>query len=283
VPGTLLASLFLYFGLRYTDEHYRQYGLDDTALGFSTTDYVVRSLNVTVQPARTVTLVAIGCVILHILLSLGLRSANHIQPGADKKISQGLALVLIGFGALGMFLFWSRAPLDVSEVTSTRWWLASVLLVMYGIYLEWMRPRPAGHPSRLFREALGDRGWRVAASLLLAFAILLVAHGAFDFTQAYAKARAEHQAMYNASHRSRFPLVTIYSKVDLALDDRLAVDEVLIPGGEGAYRYRYAGLRLFLQQNERLVMWPEDRSPRSGMFILRESDDIRIEYQPEPR
>jgi hypothetical protein len=283
VPGSLVVSLFFYFGLRYTHDHYLQYGLDDSGLGLSTTDYVVRSLNVTVQPARMVALAAIAGVAVHMVLAVALRLANHVRPAADARIARLLGLMLVAAGVAGVLLFWSPDRLDLEPVTSAGWWLASVLMVMYGLYLGSMRARPTGRAWTLVREALDDREWRIVTSLLLAIAVVLVAHGAFEFTRAYARERAIQQALHNEATPWAFPLVRIYSKVDLALDDQLGVVEEVLPGEEGAYRYRYINLRLFLQHNDRLVLWPAGRSPRSGMFILRESDDLRVEYQPELR
>jgi hypothetical protein len=283
VPGSLVVSLFFYFGLRYTHDHYLQYGLDDSGLGLSTTDYVVRSLNVTVQPARVVALAAIAGVAVHMVLAVALRLANHVRPAADARIAWLLGPILVATGVAGMFLFWSPDRLDLEPVTSAAWWLASVLMAMYGLYLGWMRARPTNRASTLVREALDDRERRAMKSLLLAISILLVAHGAFELTRAYARERAIQQALHNETRPWAFPLVRIYSKVDLALDDQLGVVEEVLPGDEGAYRYRYINLRLFLQQNDRLVLWPAGRSRRSGMFILRESDDLRVEYQPELR
>jgi hypothetical protein len=282
VPGTLLASLFFYFGLRYTHDHYLQYGLDDAGLGLSTTDYVVRSLNVTVQPARVVAMAAIVSAGLHVALAIGLRLANRVRPTSGELTARVLGAVLVAAGITGMLLFWSPGRLDVGPVTSAAWWLMSALIVIYGGYLGWVRARPTDRVSRLVREALDWREWRVVTSVLLAMAIVLVAHGAFELTRAYARERAMDQALHNEATPWAFPLVRVYSKIDLALDD-LGVRREVLPGDERAYRYRYVNLRLFLQQNDHLVLWPAHRSPRSGMFVLRESDDLRVEYEPELR
>jgi hypothetical protein len=283
VPSTLLASLFFYFGLRYTQDHYLQYGLDESGLGFSTTDYVVRSLNVTVQPARVVAVVVAVAVGLHIGLSAALQVAHRSRSGSDERLARRLGAVLVAAGTVGMLLFWSPGRLDVEPLTSSLWWLVSLLTVLYGLYLGGKRPRGEGRVRRFLAEALGDGEWRIVGSVLLGTAVVLVVHGAFEVTRAYAHERALQQAMQNEASPWNFPLVRIYSTIDLALDDRLDVDEDLLPGEAGAYRYRYEDMRLFLQQNGRLVLWPADRSPRSGMFILHESDEIRIEYLPELR
>jgi hypothetical protein len=282
VPGTLLASLFFYFGLRYTHDHYAQYGLDDAGLGLSTTDYVVRSMNVTVEPARVVATTAIAAVALHVMLALALHRSSRDRPHAGERLARRLGTALVVAGGVGTVLFWSPGRLDIDPMSSASCWLLSVLAVAYGLYLGWVRTGPTGRTSFL-TAALGDTERRVVGAGLLAMGIVLVAHGAFELTRTYARERAIQQALQNEASPWAFPLVRIYSDVDLALDDELGVREEILPGDEAAYRFRYEGLRLFLQQDDRLVLWPADRSPRSGMFVLREADGLRVEYVPELR
>jgi hypothetical protein len=282
VPGTLVASLFFYFGLRYTHDHYRQYGLDDAGLGLSTTDYVVRSLNVTVEPARVVAMVAIAAVALHVALAVALHRSSGDRPEVGERLARRLGAGLVVAGVVGIVLFWSPGRLDTDPVTSAGCWLLSVLAVAYGLYLGWVRTGRTGRTS-FTTGALGDNERRVVGALLLAMGGVLVAHGAFELTRMYARERAIQQALRTEASPWSFPLVRIYSDVDMALDDALDVREEVLPGDEVAYRFRYEGLRLYLQQDDRLVLWPADRSPRSGMFVLREADGLRVEYVPELR
>lgn len=282
LPGTLLASLLFYFGLRYTHDHYRQYGLDDGGLGLSTTDYVVRSLNVTVEPARVVVMAAIVAVALHVAFAVALHRASRDRQESGERLARRLGAALVVAGVVGMVLFWSPGRLEVDPVTSAGWWFVSVLAVVYGLYLGWVRTSPTRRTS-FITAALSDTERRVMGAILLAMGVVLVAHGAFELTRTYARERAIQQALRNEASPWAFPLVRIYSDVDLALDDELGVPEEVLPGHEAAYRFRYDSLRLFLQQDDRLVLWPADRSPRSGMFVLREVNGLRVEYVPELR
>jgi hypothetical protein len=283
VPSTLLASLFFYFGQRYTEDHFMQYGVDDAGLGFSTTDYAVRSLNVTVEPARAVAVAVIAAVAAHVLLAAALRRADHVRPGSARRVTRLLAALLGAAGAVGLVVFWSPGRLGVAPVTSSAWWLVSLLTMMYALYLGWGRSPSAatGEPRQSLLLAPAER--RVVGSVVLAMALVLVAHGAFELTRAYARERAVRQSLRTEAQPWAYPLVRIYSVVDLALDDELGVSEDTLAGDDDAYRYRYTDLRLFLHHHDRLVLWPADRSPRSGMFILHEADGLRVEYIPELR
>jgi hypothetical protein len=278
VPGTFLASLLFYFGYRYTQAYFRLYGLDAGGLGFSTTDYVVVSPNVFVEPVREVALAVIVGIALHVALTTALGLADRTWPGSGDVLARCLGAVLVVAGTAGLLLSWSPGRVDEST-TRAATWLVSVLVVIYSVYLGWVRGRPADRISRLVRDSIDGHERRIVVSLLLAMAILLVAKGAFDLTASYARERAIEVAISTDYSSATFPLVRIYSKYDLALDD-LGVQEDVLPGEEGAYRFRYDDLRLFLQQNDHLVLWPADRSPRSGIFVLRESDDLYIQYEP---
>lgn len=282
IPSTLLASLFFYFGQRYTEDHFMQYGVDDAGLGFSTTDYAVRSLNVTVEPARAVATGVIVAVAVHVVLAAALHRADRTRPGSGRRAARLLGTSLAAAGAVGLVLFWSPGRPGVAPVTSAGWWFVSLLTAMYGACMAWARwPAPAG--TRGSGELLGPTERRVVTSVVLAMALVLVAHGAFELTRAYARDRAVRQSMRTEAAPWAYPMVRVYSTADLALDDELGIPEDTLAGDEGAYRYRYSDMRLFLHHHDRLVLWPADRSPRQGMFILREDDGLRVEYIPELR
>jgi hypothetical protein len=282
VPSTLLVSLFYYFGLRYTDDHYRQYGLDDAALGYSSVDYVVRSLNVMVEPARVVAIAVLVAISLHVALTAGARTIERRRLHSDASVTRVAGLVLFAAGLVGMYEFWSSGRATTDQVRLTGGWLISGILVTYGAHLAYSRPRRPRDRTPHNREGTIDRDQRRwLTSLVVAMLMLLVAQGAFDFTRAYARDRAYRESRRIEANPWWFPLVRIYSTIDLALDDQLQVPESQLDVEVGAYRYRYDNLRLFIQDNGRIVLWPANRSPRAGMFILTESADLRVEYLPQ--
>jgi hypothetical protein len=274
-----LVSLFYYFGLRYTDDHYRQYGLDDAALGYSSVDYVVRSLNVTVQPARVVAIAVLAAISLHVALMAVLRRIQHRRPQTDVSPARIVGLIVLAAGLVGTFEFWSPGRVTSDQVRLTGGWLISVALVAYGTYLAYNQQ---GNRTSRLRQELNDRGQRrMLTSLVVAVLALLIAQGAFDFTRAYARDRAYRESLRISNNPGWFPLVRIYSKIDLALDDQLDVAETELNLEDGAFRYRYDQLRLFIQDNGRIVLWPAHQQPLAGMFILTESSDLRVEYIPQ--
>jgi len=283
IPSTLLASLFYYFGLRYTDYHYAQYGLDDAALGYTTTDYVVRSLNVTIQPARVVAVTVALAVFAHLAIAVSLRLLAARHPTASAAAGRTLGVLFVAVGATGSVRYWSHWSEGLDPAAQSRWWLVSLVTLAYGLYIGLVRPGPGPAVSRLAAQAMSPREQRTIGTILLTVLLTLITYGAFTFARAYAQDRALQQAYETEAKPWVYPLVRVYSRFDLALDDALGITESRPTSSTSGYRYRYDGMRLFIQDNGRLLLWPADRSPRAGMFILHETADIRVEYQPEPR
>ena len=66
-PTTLITALAYYFGYRREQAFAGYFGIDSSALGFSTSDYVLRSVDALFVPVAIVLLVAFGAVFLHAL------------------------------------------------------------------------------------------------------------------------------------------------------------------------------------------------------------------------
>ena len=283
LPSTLLASLFYYFGLRYTDYHYREYGLDDAALGYSSVDYVVRSLNVTVQPARVIAIAALAAVAVHALVVAASNAINRRRRRLGDILIRSTGFALLAVGCLGLYCYWSPGRFARDAVAVSAGWVMSALCTAYGAYLAYVRVGPEIQRGRPIGPTLDRRDRRFVTSATVIALIVLIVYGGFELTRAYAKARAYQESRRVESTPQAFPLVHIYSTFDLALDDRLDVGETKLDGDQDDYRYRYDDLRLFTQDNGRLLLWPTRQSPRTGMFILNESENLRVEYQPDRR
>ena len=213
IPSTLLASLFFYFGLRYTHDHYLQYGLDDAGLGFSTTDYAVRSLNVVVQPARLVAVVVIIAVAVHVAVVSALRFAEHVKPGSAERLTRGLGAVLAAAGVTGMLLFWSPGRLGVTPASSGVGGSSACSSASTASTWVGCVPRRPSRLSGLIRRAVEPGEQKVIASVLLAVAVLLVTYGAFEFTRTYAA-----RARTSTSVAQRGDTVGLSIRADLQQD-----------------------------------------------------------------
>src|SRR5690348_3289131 len=67
-PATLVTALAYYFGYRRERAFAGYFGIDPSVLGFSTSDYVLRSVDALFAPLVVVVLVAFGVLALHVVL-----------------------------------------------------------------------------------------------------------------------------------------------------------------------------------------------------------------------
>jgi hypothetical protein len=72
------------------------------------------------------------------------------------------------------------------------------------------------------------------------------------------------------------PSVILYSATRLYLEE--PVVEVTLPGEEGAYRYKYTGLKLLFRADENLFLRPSDLSVERNI-VIPEEIGIRVEYE----
>jgi hypothetical protein len=277
VPGTLVASVFYYLGLRYTDYQYRQYGIDDSALDFSTTNYMYRSINVASPPAITVAAAIVVALALHLALSGTLRLVSNRSPRLHRRVTTGTGLTIVTGGVVAMLIFPSHGASD--SVRRAIAWLLCIVLIAYGAWLT-TRHAPGSLRAATITSYVADGSERRALRALFSLAIgLLATYGVFNLASVYALDRAYHMSLYIQAHPSLYPLVRIYSTYDLALDDEAGVSEhrLSVVTSQG-FRFRYDDLRLFLEDNGHVVVWPANRSPRRGMLIIADGDNIRVEY-----
>ena len=91
-PATLITALAYYFGYRRERAFAGFFGIDVSALGFSTNDYVLRSVDSLFVPVSVVLLVAFAAVFLHALAGNRLHRVN-LTP-----VAAVVGLVALGAG-----------------------------------------------------------------------------------------------------------------------------------------------------------------------------------------
>ncbi len=260
--ASFAGALMLYAGYIYTNAYFGYFHLDTFAVGFDTFELVVRSLSLAALPALEVLVLALLVPYLPRLLT-ALRVPPHQVRrlrAAGRAVARAHA-VLIAAGA-ALLLLW-------------RWiqpfaWTAP-LLVAVGLLLGHTRaatpPGTAPPPP-----------WRRTASLLAAglFLIWVVALVAGE--------RGRHDARADAGQLVRRVAVVVLSTDRLSFAPPGPAVEDL---GRGThYRYRYSGLRLLVERDQRYYVLPLDWHKSTGpTYIVKDDDDIRVELHPgtQPR
>src|SRR6267378_186694 len=75
--GTLIAAFLYYFGWTRTDALWRSLGIDQSVMGFSTQDYVLRSIDSVFLPAVGLAFLAVLVSNANVFISQHLESRNH--------------------------------------------------------------------------------------------------------------------------------------------------------------------------------------------------------------
>jgi hypothetical protein len=68
-PTTVITALLFYFGWAQTNALFGRLGIDQSALGFTVQDYMLRSVNSTFRPLSLVLLAAVAGLSAHIALT----------------------------------------------------------------------------------------------------------------------------------------------------------------------------------------------------------------------
>lgn len=268
-PTTLLTALALYFGWTFTNARALYFGLDASALGFSTEDYLLRSADALFIPLGTLVTMALGAIKLHACVRQRLLEpsrATLLRLLAVLAILVGGALFAVGvIGALTP-LFFSTHYLFAPASPGI-----GIIVLAYGIHLSG-RLRAGRRPPR--RTGPPVRGLRTDVVLVSLFAVL----SAFWTASVYAEALGRGRSQQVADRLQTRPQVTVYSARRLHLGGAGVTERALAPR-DSAFRYRYDGLRLLVRSDDKYFLLPEGWSRGAGAaIVLPDGAGTRFEF-----
>jgi hypothetical protein len=257
-PATLVTALAYYFGWRREREFAGYFGIDPSVLGFSSSDYVLRSVDALFVPALLLLLVALGLICATMFSS---RLLAHPATTMLLGLVAAIAFV-VGIAQLaGHQIFGSRADLQALSLAA-----ASCLAV-----IALARTRP-------------DQRLLVAASSAAAAVVLV---SLFWATAEYASIRGRSQAEQLAGDLAVNPSVTIFSKQNLNIDptaegsgDQLCPPVYASRSRNGDYPYRYTGFTLLVRSGGKYFVTPAERiwNPLTdAVFVLPDDGSIRVQ------
>jgi hypothetical protein len=268
-PVTLVTAMLYYFGYIRAQTLYMYFGVDLGSLGFSTTDYLIRSANVAFLPLAAILVAALVTVALHYLLVLAL-------PRVNDRWVKVLFVAMAACGALLLVV----AVIGLRRVTAFGSPLIppvalgfGALLVGYSAFLMQDRLALSVH----LRKVLDDTR---TFSLGVLVAIVLVA--AF---WAIANFAAEQGTLAARALESSLPLqpqAVVYSEKRLHISGPGVVLTTL-DKQDATLFYRYTGLRLLIHANRRWYLVPAGwtRTNGSTVVILSDtSETIRVDLAP---
>jgi hypothetical protein len=281
---TLGAAVMFYFGWRRSDVQARAMSIDVSLFGFSSQDYVLRSISSLYVPLLTVLGLALLWVWCHLLLTRLLRS-DWLDEGSHRATLANAAQVVLAAGAglaATCVLFSALVgresapwPIDpMADVLARREWLVPLVLgvsTLLAAYAGWLR-----------RQLLGRRGRRSTALWINVLPPALIAATAalagFWLLEEYAASVGRDYAQDVAAGVGRLPHAVVTSTTPLGLRPP-GVEEQRVTGADGTERYRTTGLRFLARSGGKVILLHDGWTPATGtVIVLADSDDLAWEF-----
>lgn len=262
-PVALITGVLFYFGWVRVASVARALGQSDSVYGYTTTDYVLRSVGSLFFPLLVLTAGALLALIAHQAVQRELRE-GHAQwavPVAWVMIGLGIALLCYGVLYAWRLFEIQNALVDVTGPLSLG---LGALLIAYGGWLRSQSRRGPGPALPTWQRAF-------AAGMLMSIAALSL----FWAVGNYAQVRGVQDArLIEAGYRT-LPAVVVYSAKDLGLQPDASVHPVT--EGDPRYEYQYSCLRLLDHVQGTWYLLPENWAFNHRLIMLDDDSDVRFE------
>jgi hypothetical protein len=302
-PATLIGALLFYFGYVSSASEYAYFGVDVDTIGLSTQDYIMRSPQTLLVPLLVLTLAGAGFLTLNAAVRGRIAAAaapaggaagaaqpaaspaphaEHIRRMVQRSRIFGLALITAGVVLLFTFTYvrgWQFYGLVTPLLIAF-----GAALIAYTSHLLNLLQRLRGQPPAAakgagpLRTAHADNSVlaRRTASILIYF---VIAASIFWATATVAQWSGRGLAQYQAAHFNDLPSVILDTKERLFLTDP-GIGEATLPPSEGqTFHYRYWGLRLLIEGQDRMFLVPDRWSASDLTLIVPLNDSVRVQFQ----
>jgi len=253
-----------------TNTRSEYFGIDSSTLGFSTSDYLLRSADAIFVPIAVALLLILLATIIHGLMRHAYIKGRYRKAArCGATIGFALGVTLAFFGAWAMF-----KPLPI-----TNNYLVPPVILGLGpslmAYTAWTL-RHAGASNRKITERAVP-SWERSAYVIAAMLALLGIFWAFSL---YAAALGLGRAETLAANLSSRPEVTVFSVKSLDIS-AVGVTVSKITMADSAYKFRYSGLRLLVYSGNKYFLVNDKWSHEHGItIVLHDTSDIRLEFTP---
>jgi hypothetical protein len=248
----LLTALLFYFGWARSRETYAYFGVDVELLDFSTSDYLLRSVNSAFRPLMVLGLLTALLAVVHGRVSSGRRRA--IVPRA--ALGAGVLSVAIGLAGIAVRDFGRGIGLALPISLA-----AGFSLMAYADLMWWRAARQRAPAAQL------------RTGVLLGLALL----GLFWSVSLYAVEIGRDRAeTLHRQLRAEIQAV-VFSERRLSVSGR-GVQHTTQPR-DSRFRHRYSGLLLLAEARGRYFLLPVGWVQGDSVFLIPEADDIRLDFQ----
>jgi hypothetical protein len=306
-PVTLIGALLFYFGYVSSRSQYAYFGIDVDTIGLSTQGYVMRSPQSLLVPllvlalAGTAFLVVSAIIRRRIALAVApvtdgssatttdAEAALHVErirTSVHRTALCGLAVLmagvvlLLGYAYVRGWPFYALlTPLLIAigaTLIAYAWRLATFLQ-----RLQESRPS-ATAATGVRRASIGPADGGLLArrtATVLIYVVIVVS--LFWATATVAQWSGRGLALYQARHLGNLPSVVLDTKERLFLRDP-GIQETRLPASPGQmFLYRYRGLRLLIEGQDRMFLVPDHWSASDSTLIVPLDNTVRVQFQFE--
>lgn len=276
---TVVTALLVYFGWRRAETQAHHMGIDESLLGMSTQEYLLRSVGPVLVLLIGVSVAGLLWTSAERRLTPVLRNAVAPPVGEEDRPPRDRA-ALLGLRALGSA--WLLLPVVVVLVGYI--WPAPAFVlfpaslgvgILLWLYAGKVRRGAAAAPD----EALPGH-----ETAVLVCAALLVLVCVFWTASNYAEVLGQQLADDFAAHLADLPGVTAYGEHRLHLDGP-GVVESEVGAADETLRFRYTGLRLLEHTGGRYFLVSDGWTDTYGVVFVLQDDDpsIRLDFVRDRR
>ena len=268
-PLTIATALMFYFGWARSDMQARYMGLDVSLFGYSTQDYVLRSVKMLFIPLLVILSFALGWLALHhrFVWALG-RPASRPTLRTAGRAALGIGLLVAAGAALMATVDRTFAPLVIPLVLA-----GGTAAAAYGGWLT-----SAADNRRVQGPAFPP--WQRALRVLLVGGVITLA--LFWEVSNYAGVVGRGYALEIAQSVPKLPRATAFSATPLGIqaqgvrEERLSVEPATT---KDTWRYRTTGLRFLVRSGGRMFLLHDGWTPQRGtVIVLPDNDQVRWQF-----
>lgn len=282
---TLVTAVMFYFGWRRSDVQARQMGLDVSLFGYSSQDYILRSISSLYLPLLVLLGTIFGWLWLHFRVVRLVRSDVLAPPGRRAAATACTSWVAVAGAvcAAGCVLFaldagTSAPPAPVAwlagRLRDNQWVvpLALVVATLTAAYFWWihgqLQPSPLAAASPLWQTLL-------PAALIAG----TVALGGFWMLEEYAAAVGRGYAQQLSAGVDGLARTVVLSPTPLGIEAPGVHEERIGAAGSPDVRYRTTGMRLLARSGGKVILVHDGWAPATGtVIVLSDSDALSWQF-----
>lgn len=281
---TLVTAVMFYFGWRRSDVQAREMSIDVSLFGFSSQDYVLRSISSLYLPLLVLAGLLLGWLWLHQRL-VGVLGSSALASGPRRRRATAWARgVAIGAGAVAvacvLFTLAAGATYPPPLVTALavglrqRQWVVPLVLVAAALaaaYAGWLHRqlRPRGRVVRPLWQTL----------LPVALVVATVVLGASWLLEEYASAVGRGYAHQLVAGVDRLPRTVVLSPTPLGIAAPGVKEQRIGSADSPGVRYRTIGLRLLARSGGKVLLVHDGWTPATGtVVVVADSDALTWQF-----